>query len=501
MNLDKDLQSVQEARNLLQEAHKAQRELAGMTQEQIDAIVDSMAREAEKQARRLAEMAVEDTGFGNAADKTLKNLFSAVDVYNAIRTMKTVGVIRRDETHRVWEVASPVGVVAGIVPSTNPTSTVIFKTLIAVKAGNAIVFSPHPAAARCTYEAARVLREAGERAGAPAGFVQCLSQPTLPATRELMTHPLTSVILATGGKDMVKAAYSSGKPAFGVGPGNVPVYVHQSADAEEAVRHIVRSKTFDNGTICASEQALIVERGNKHQIMSELKRQGAHFLSEAEKAKVAAVISTGGGLNPRIVGKSARTIAEMAGISVPSSVRLLVAEETGVGREYPFSMEKLSPILALYTAGDWREAEELARRLLEFGGLGHTFGIHCKDETVIEKFGLSMPAFRIVVNSGTTFGGIGATTGIFPSLTLGCGAFGNNITSDNIGPQHLMNIKRVAFGIREMRGAPPETQDTRRQGDARAAAAPAGIPAGVQKEDIMEIIREILQEMKAEAKV
>jgi len=496
LNLDQDLQSVQEARNFLQEADKARRTLASMTQEQIDAIVEAMAKAARREAERLAAMAVEETGYGNVADKTVKNLFAAVDVYESVRPLKTVGVLRRDEERKVWEVAEPVGVVAGIVPSTNPTSTVIFKTLIAVKSGNAIVFSPHPAAARCTHEAARILREAGERAGAPAGLVQCLSRPTMAAVRELMTHPLTSVILATGGREMVKAAYSSGKPAYGVGPGNVPVYVHPSADPAEAVRLIVRSKSFDYGTICASEQAVIVESGNKRQVVAELKRQGAYFLNETEKAKVAAIILSGGTLNPRIVGRSPRAIAEMAGITIPEGTRVIVAEETGVGKEYPFSVEKLSPILALYTVSDWREASDLSRRLLDFGGLGHTFGIHCRDESVIRQFALAQPAYRIVVNSGTTFGAIGATTAIQPSLTLGCGAVGNNITSDNIGPLHLLNIKRVAFGVKDAPEAPTASAEpVQRPAAAKAEPPRCPFPGDIRKEDIMEIIRDILKEM------
>jgi acetaldehyde dehydrogenase (acetylating) len=447
---DIDLQSIQEVRDYLEQAKSAQKILQKMTQSQIDQIVESMVNAAREEAERLAVMAVEETGFGNVPDKVVKNLFAANDVYNAIKDMKTVGVIRRDEQNRVWEVAHPVGIVAGIVPSTNPTSTAIFKALIAVKARNAIVFSPHPSAAKCTAEAAKIMQEAAERAGAPKGLISCINQPTLPATNELMKHKLTDVILATGGPGMVKAAYSSGKPAYGVGPGNVPIYIHESANIPTTVRKIMESKTFDNGTICASEQALVVDQSIKERVVSEFKEQGTYFLNEEEKQKVASIIMVNGALNAKIVGKSPQVIAEMAGLEIPSDTKLLIAEETNVGKEYPFSIEKLSPILAFYTVKDWHEGSDVCVKLLELGGLGHTLGIHAEDEKIIEAFAIDKPVARIIINSGTTFGGIGATTAIQPSLTLGCGSFGNNITSDNIGPQHLLNIKRVAYGIREM---------------------------------------------------
>ncbi|WP_083979347.1 acetaldehyde dehydrogenase (acetylating) [Bacillus alveayuensis] len=453
---DIDLQSIQEVRDYLEQAKSAQKIIEKMTQSEIDRIVESMVDAAREEAERLAVMAVEETGFGNVPDKMVKNLFAANDVYNAIKDMKTVGVIRRDEQNRVWEVAHPVGIVAGIVPSTNPTSTAIFKALIAVKARNAIIFSPHPSAAKCTAEAAKIMQEAAERAGAPKGLISCITQPTLPATNELMRHKLTDVILATGGISMVKAAYSSGKPAYGVGPGNVPIYIHESADISTAVRKIMESKTFDNGTICASEQALVVDQSIKERVVSEFKEQGTYFLNEEEKQKVASIIMVNGALNAKIVGKSPQVIAEMAGIEIPSDTKLLIAEETNVGKEYPFSIEKLSPILAFYTVKDWHEGSDICVKLLELGGLGHTLGIHAEDEKIIEAFAIDKPVARIIINSGTTFGGIGATTAIQPSLTLGCGSFGNNITSDNIGPQHLLNIKRVAYGIREMQK--PNTQ-------------------------------------------
>ncbi|MBU7317893.1 acetaldehyde dehydrogenase (acetylating) [Paenibacillus oleatilyticus] len=498
MKLDADLQAIQEVRSLLQEADQAQKLLEKMTQSQIDDIVAAMARAAEAEAVRLAEMAVEETGFGKVADKTAKNLFVARNVYGSMKDMKTVGIVRKDDERKVWEVAQPVGVVAAIIPSTNPTSTVMFKCMIALKARNAIVISPHPSALRCSLEAAKVMRQAAEKAGAPAGLIHCLSKPSVEASNELMKHKRTDVILATGGTAMVKAAYSSGKPAYGVGPGNVPVYVHHSANLSRAVSLILQSKTFDYGTICASEQAIVADASIKPQLVEELKRQGAYFLDEEQKRKVGSILTIGKGLNPKVVGRSPQVIAEMAGFTVPPEARVLIAEETGVGHAYPFSVEKLSPVLALYTVKDWLEGCSRCMELLELGGLGHTLGIHCENESVIEAFGLEKPASRIVVNSGTTFGGIGATTGITPSFTLGCGSFGNNITSDNIGPQHLLNIKRVAFGIREMDIAPAAAQAVERTME-KLQPEVSGNP-GISREDVLQIVRSVLSELQLEAK-
>ncbi|WP_079910916.1 acetaldehyde dehydrogenase (acetylating) [Paenibacillus sp. 32352] len=496
MKLDPDLQSIQEVRTLLHEAKAAQRLLESMSQTQIDAIVAAMAKAADREAERLGALAVEETGFGNRADKAAKNRFVAADVYGAIKDMRTVGIIRKDEQHRVWEIAQPVGVVAAIIPSTNPTSTVLFKCMISVKSRNAIVISPHPSALRCSLEAAKLMQQAALEAGAPDGIIRCLTQPTLEASTELMRHKLTDVILATGGTGMVKAAYSSGKPAYGVGPGNVPVYIHSSADIPKAVRQILQSKTFDYGTICASEQALVVDMAVKPSLIQELKRQGAYFLNEQEKQNIESVLMVGKGLNPKIVGRSPQIIAGMVGISVPSDARVLIAEETAVGHEHPFSMEKLSPLLALYTVNDWREGCRRCIELLELGGLGHTLGIHCEEEAVIEAFGLEKPASRIVVNTGTTFGGIGATTGILPSLTLGCGSFGNNITSDNIGPQHLLNIKRLAFGLREMEPSVPAEIDAPDPIEHAVEAVQARGKPGITREEVMQLVKSVLAEMQ-----
>ncbi|MGN7469151.1 acetaldehyde dehydrogenase (acetylating) [Brevibacillus sp. SAFN-007a] len=495
MTLDADLYSIQEVRTYLAQAKEAQAKLATYTQEQIDRIIAAMSKAGVEHAERLAALAVEETGFGNVPDKRMKNLFAAQDVYASIKEVRTVGIIRKDEENKVWEVAQPVGIVAGIVPSTNPTSTVIFKSMIALKARNAIVFSPHPSAARCTLEAARLMAQAAVQAGAPEGLIHCVSKPTLSATNELMKHKLTNVILATGGTPMVRAAYSSGKPAYGVGPGNVPVYIHHSADLAAAAKRIVQSKTFDYGTICASEQALVVEEAVKHQVIAALKREGAYFLDENEKAKVAAIIMVNGSLNAQIVGRSPHVIAQMAGISIPAETRVLVAEETGVGKEYPLSVEKLAPILALYTVQGDNEAFARCRELLTHGGLGHTAGIHAQDENVIASYGQAMPASRIPVNTGTTFGGIGATTGVQPSFTLGCGSFGNNITSDNIGPKHLFNIKRVAFGVREMPESAPAQAAQATQAEEAVLQAVSSLHVGLSREEIKNIIKSVLTEM------
>ncbi|MCQ6561841.1 acetaldehyde dehydrogenase (acetylating) [Paenibacillus mendelii] len=486
--LDKDLSSVQEARNLLRRAREAQQVLETFSQSRIDDIVRAMAEAAERDAERLGRMAVEETGFGNPADKTTKNRFASRQVYESIKDMKTVGIVRKDETNRVWEIAQPFGVICGIVPSTNPTSTAIFKSLIAIKSRNAIVFSPHPSALGCTRAAVETIRKAVEQAGGPKDAVLCLTEPSLEATQELMKSKLSDLILATGGTAMVRAAYSSGKPAYGVGPGNVPVYIHPSADLPKAVRRIIDSKTFDYGTICASEQAIVADASIKSQLLDQLRQAGAYVLNPEQKAKVGSVILTGGRLNANIVGRSPRTIAQMAGISIPENTRLLIAEETEIGKDVPFSVEKLCPVLTLYTCENWRDGCQISKRILENGGLGHTLGIHCEDMDVIEAFGLEKPASRIVVNAGTTFGAIGAVTGIQPSLTLGCGSYGHNITSDNVGPQHLINIKRVAFGLREM----PLEQPSQALLDQVEQA----LPAGITREEVMHIIQKVLKEMQ-----
>jgi len=454
MPLDQDLQSVQEARRLVEKAAEAQKVLEHFTQEQIDAVVAACAGAARQHAEALARMAVEETTYGVVADKIEKNLFGARDVYNAIKDMKTVGVIREDKDAGIVEIAVPAGVVAAIIPTTNPTSTAIFKILIALKARNAIVMSPHPSAVRCIRETARVMCEAALKAGAPEGSIGCLSAPTTQATEELMRHRLTSIILATGGTGLVRAAYSSGKPALGVGPGNVPTYIHRSANVRKAVADILTGKCFDNGTLCSSEQHMVVDAEIAAQVKAETGRQGGFFLTAQQAAAVARVlILPNFRVNSKMVGQSADRIAKEAGFAVPAGTRALVAPLEGIGKEYPLSAEKLSPVLSFYVVKDANEGMDVCNRFLRFGGMGHTMSIHAGDEQVIREFALSLPAFRMVVNSPASHGSIGYTTKLFPSMSLGCGTPGGNITTDNISPMNLLNIKRLAYERRPVNRA------------------------------------------------
>ncbi len=463
-----DERSVAEARDLIERAHKAFLEFQSFSQEQVDRIVDAVAAAATANAEKLARIAVEETTYGVVAHKVQKNLFSSQRVYEAIRPLKTVGVVREDKGQGIIEIAVPVGVVAAVLPSTNPTSTAIYKALIAIKGRNSIVLSPHPTALRCSCEAAALMKDAAVKAGAPADAICCFKTPSLAGTQELMKHRRTSVILATGGMGMVRAAYSSGKPAFGVGPGNVPAFIDTSADLSKAVADVVFGKTFDNGTICSSEQAIVIEDSLREPVLKELAKNGAHLLSreDAEKLGKQMVNLEAHTINSKFVGKSAVKVAELAGIQVPSSARVLVAVLEKVGREEPLSAEKLSPVLALYIEKDRASAMDRCVELLRFGGLGHTCVIHAKDDGVIREYGLKMPAYRVVVNSPSPLGSIGSSTNLFPAMTLGCGAAGGNITSDNISPLHLINIKRIAYEAR------PVTQASARPPVSSSASVP-----------------------------
>jgi acetaldehyde dehydrogenase (acetylating) len=494
---DKDLVSVQQARDLVEAAHRAQAQLARFDQAKIDRVCEAMARAALKDAARLGAMATEETGYGIPDDKREKNRFAAEDVWNYFRELRTVGVI--NESKDVLEIASPRGVVAGIIPSTNPTSTAIFKILISVKSRNAIVLSPHPSAAKCINETARVMREAGVKEGLPAEAVGCMTSTSLEGTEALMKHRQTAVILATGGIGLVRAAYSSGKPAFGVGPGNVPVFVERTADVPTAVQNILTSKTFDNGTICASEQAVVADAPVAKQVREEFVAQGAHFLSPAEADQLAKVVTNEKrGLNPAIVGRSVEVIAKMAGLTVPPGTRCLIADVGGVGREHPLSMEKLSPILAFYVEDGLERGAARCFEILSYGGMGHTAGIHTRSREAAKAFGVEMPASRIIVNSPTTHGAIGFSTALPPSMTLGCGSWGGNVTSDNVSPWHLMDIKRVAFETR----AVPSKRPARSAG--RPAASPlqpapatAGVAASgasISREDIAQMVDRFLSQ-------
>ncbi|HXE79930.1 MAG TPA: aldehyde dehydrogenase family protein [Vicinamibacterales bacterium] len=446
---DRDLASIQEARALARRARQAQRELAEFSQERIDAIVDAMAAAATAHAEPLARMAVEETGYGVVEDKIQKNLFGSQRVHQFIRPIRTVGVIHRDDDRKVVEIAEPFGVVAAIVPSTNPTSTAIYKILIAIKARCAIVLSPHPAAVRCISRTAEIMAAAAREAGAPADSILWMSVVTIEGTQELMKHRDVAVILATGGMGLVRAAYSAGKPAYGVGPGNAPAFIERTADVEKAVKDIITGKTFDNGVLCSSENSVVVDEPVADAVREAFIANGGYFMSSAEMDAVARVLVTPQRLpNPALVGKPATFIAEKAGITVPPGTRVLIAPLAGVGRDYPLSIEKLCPVLSYYVVKDWREGCERCMEILRYGGMGHTMSIHSRDEQVILEFGLKKPAFRICVNTPTTHGSIGLTTGLDPAMTLGCGGYGGNITSDNISPRHLLNIKRLAYEVR-----------------------------------------------------
>ena len=443
---DRDLASIAEARTLARRAKAAAPILAEYSQQQIDAIVDAMAAAATPQAEALARLAHEETGYGIVADKIQKNLFASQRIYNFIKPMKTVGVVARYDDRKVVEIAEPFGVVAAIVPTTNPTSTALYKILISLKARCPIVISPHPSAVRCITRSAEIMYEAARGAGAPDGAINWMTQVTLEGTQELMKARETAVILATGGMGLVRAAYSAGKPAYGVGPGNAPAYIERSADVQKAVRDIVNGKTFDNGLLCSSENSVVVDAPLVDEVKRQFVANGAHFLSAAEAALLGKALVTPQRLpNPAFVGRAAVYIAQQVGIAVAPGTRVLIAELAGVGRDYPLSIEKLCPVLSFYVVADWKEGCERCQQILRYGGMGHTMSIHSRNEDVILQFGLKKPAFRIVVNTLTTLGAIGLTTGLDPSMTLGCGGWGGNITSDNISPKHLLNIKRLAY--------------------------------------------------------
>ena len=451
MELDKDLLSRQEARELLKKAAAAQKQLAVMSQQQLDTIVKAVADAVFAASSELADMAVRETGFGNVEDKITKNQFASRRVWEAVKDMKTVGVLKEHPGEKLWEVGVPVGVIAAIVPSTNPTSTVCYKAMIALKAGNAIVFSPHPKAIACTARAAKIVAEAAERAGASKGTIGCLSIPSLDGCRELMSGNETCLILATGGPAMVRAAYSSGKPAIGVGAGNGPAYIHHSADVEKALACILRSKTFDYGTVCASEQSIIVEKDMEAAVRSKGGAMGFYFMNKEEAGALAKLLfKPNGTLNPDIVGKSALVLAEKAGFSVPAATKVLVAREQEAGPTRPYSMEKLCPVLAFFVMDSEDAVLSKAIEVLTHEGSGHTFAMHCNDASVVRKFALQIPVSRFLVNTPAALGGIGASTNLFPALTLGCGAVGGSSSSNNISPMDLINIRRVAWDVQEV---------------------------------------------------
>ncbi len=445
MIFDSDLRSIQEAREKAATAKEAQLEFSHFSQQQVDQIIKAMAEAGYAASEKLAKLAVDESGFGKYEDKVIKNQFATKNVYDSIRDLRTVGIIDIEANGKLLKIAVPMGVVCALVPSTNPTSTAMFKALISLKCRNGIVASPHPRTAKCTAEALTILSEAAVSAGAPEGLIQCLTEPTIEGTDELMRNKNIAVILATGSTPMVRAAYSAGKPAYGVGSGNVPAFIERTADYKKAVADIIYGTTFDNGTLCSSEQAMIVDMPIKEKVIAEVERSGGYFVNAEEKSKLAAAIQKDLRINPAIVGQSAQFIANYAGFNVPENTKVLMAECSDVGKNEPLSMEKLSPILAFYTADGWLEGCHRCIDLLNFGGIGHTMVIHSNDEPVIMKFAMEKPAFRILVNTVASVGAVGYTTALDPSMTLGPGTLGGSIISDNITAKHLMNIKSLAF--------------------------------------------------------
>ncbi len=454
MPLDNDLQSIQEMRDLVKKAKAAQLEFRASDQARVDRIVKAMADAGFEAAERLGRMAHEETGFGKPEDKKKKNEFATRRVWESIKDLRSVGVIGEDREKKLIEIAEPMGVVCALIPSTNPTSTVMFKSIISVKGRNGIVASPHPRAAKCTSEAMSVIAQAAEAAGAPQGLMSCLSHPTIEATNELMKHKLVSIILATGSNPMVRSAYSSGKPAYGVGSGNVPAYIEKTANIRKAVADVVSGKIFDLGVLCSTEASVVVDASVKSAVVDEFKKRDCYFVEGDDKEKLSKLMfDQRGAINPEMVGKPATFIAHNAGISVPPETKVLIAEITGVGRSFPLSREKLSPVLSMFTVDHWREGCERCIELLEFGGIGHTMVIHSMDEDIIMKFALEKPAFRILVNTQAALGAVGYTNELLPSMTLGPGAFGGSIISENVSAKHMFNVKRLAFETRPINPA------------------------------------------------
>ncbi len=449
---DKDLQSIQEARDLASRAFEAWKIWSNASQEQVDKVCAAMSAAALAASERLGIMAHEETGYGVSEHKKLKNEFAARNVWESIKDEKTVGVIGHDVEKRIYDIAWPAGVIAALTPSTNPTSTVIYKILISIKARDAIIIAPHPSAAKCSYEAARIMAQAAEANGAPPGLVACMQNISLEGTQALMHHKYVALILATGGTPMVRAAHSTGKPAYGVGPGNVPVYVDRSADIEKAARYIVASKAFDYSTICATEQSVVADKPIASQLCSLMQQQGAYYTTEHETNLLRKLLfHPDGSMNTATVGRSAEYLAALAGFDVPTGTRILVTRLKKTGRDEPLSREKLTTVLGWYEEEGWEAGCERSIELIQFGGRGHSLIIHATDQNVIMAFGLEKPVFRIMVNTMGTLGAIGLTTGLMPSLTLGSGGIGGSITGDNITTRHLFNVKRLAYEL----SAPP----------------------------------------------
>ncbi|MEM9383073.1 MAG: aldehyde dehydrogenase family protein, partial [Planctomycetota bacterium] len=472
--LDPDLRALQDVRDAVSRAKAAQEIAASWSQEQTDRVCEAMAQAAASAAHDLARIAVDETGIGRVHYKVLKNLFGSEGVWDSIQDERTVGFVSRDERSGVHEVATPVGVVAGIVPTTNPTSTAMYKSLISVKGRNSIVVSPHPRAKRCIGETCEVLRRAIERAGGPPDLVVCLANPTIESTGALMKHRDVAVILSTGGSGLVRAAYSSGKPAYGVGPGNVPCYVDRSADLARTAKAVVSSQSFDNATLCCSEQALVLDRPIAERFLAEMQARGAHVATDAERKRLEAFCNQGGHMNPDIVGIDPWRVADQAGFHVPQSTTVLLAFQDGVGRDHPLSIEILCPLLSVHVVDGWREGCKVSKKILHYGGLGHTMAVHATDSEVLDAFFLDKPASRIIANGPSSMGAVGFSTNLVPSMSLGCGPQAGNITSDNISARHLVNLKRVAFPTGDWE------ERERRAHERAAGLTGAGMPRGSQ---------------------
>ena len=484
--MDADLASIQEARDAVRAAAAAQKRFKATEQAEVDRIVAACVEAGAGEAKRLGQLAHDETGFGRPESKEQKNLFATRTLAARMAGMRTAGIVEKSDDGRVWTVATPMGVVAALVPSTNPTATALYKAIIALKARCGIVMSPHPRAARCTAEALDVVARAATDAGAPPDLLACLGRTdagvTIAGTDALLEHPDVDVILATGGGAMVRAAYSKGKPAYGVGSGNVPVYVDRSANVEKAAADVLTGTSFDWGTLCSTERSVVADAPVRSRLLDALRERGGHVCSDDEARKLRAVVKPGGRFNTEIVGQSPRRIAEMAGFSVPEGARALIAEVDAVGPDEPLSMETLSPILSFYVADGWEAGCERCIEVLEFGGIGHTLGLHATSDRVIEQFALKKPSMRIVVNTVAALGSVGMTTDLFPAMTLGPGTLGGSITSDNVTPLHLVNLKRVAFETAPLNGDDGEPLAEGARAPAappRPARAPGGAaPAG-----------------------
>lgn len=500
--MDADLRSIQESRDLVARAAEAQRQFARADQATVDNIVRAVAAAASRDAERLARLAVDETQMGVYEHKVLKNKFASDFLLEYILPMKTVGVLREDKARKVKELAVPMGVVAAIIPTTNPTSTAIYKALISVKARNAIVMSPHPRATKCVIDTVQMMERAAVAAGAPPNLINTMTSPTLEGTNALMRNKAVGVILATGGTDLVKAVYTAGKPAYGVGPGNVPAIIERTAKVDKAVADIVDGKTFDAGVLCSAENSVIVDAPIERQVREAFVRERAHFCSAQEKALLekAMIPASGYGIRPEIVGQSPQKIAQLAGFSIAPDAKLLIVELKKTGREDPLSREKLSPVLGFFVEDGWEACCQRAIQQLKFGGLGHSLGIHSQNEQVIEQFFFEKPAFRIVVNSMVALGAVGYTTGFAPAMTLGPGSWGGSITSDNVTPMHLINIKRLGAEINPyrdpLRGGASATRDSSK---VSKAARVASDELTLAASDVQRIVDDFLRDFHARA--